>query len=46
MDLLRPLNAQDGLTIIMVTHDGDVAEQAHRIVRLSEGRIQTQSEAA
>jgi lipoprotein-releasing system ATP-binding protein len=46
MDLLVNLNAQDGLTIIMVTHDAAVAAQAHRIVRLSEGRIQLPSEAA
>jgi len=41
MDLLRYLNEQEGLTIIMVTHDISVAQQAHRTVRLSEGRIQT-----
>jgi ABC-type lipoprotein export system ATPase subunit len=40
MDLLSQLN-QDGLTIIMVTHDASVAGLAHRIVRLTEGRIQT-----
>ncbi len=46
MDLLATLNQQDGLTILMVTHDATVAAQAHRIVRLTEGRIQLQSEAA
>jgi lipoprotein-releasing system ATP-binding protein len=39
--LLKTLNEQNGLTIIMVTHDDAVAKQAHRIVRLSEGRIET-----
>ena len=46
MDLLLSLNAEEQLTIIMVTHDGHVAEQAGRIVRLSEGRIQRLEEAA
>jgi lipoprotein-releasing system ATP-binding protein len=46
MDLLSTLNQQDGLTIIMVTHDASVAAQAHRIVKLAEGRIQLQGEAA
>lgn len=46
MDLLASLNGQEGLTIIMVTHDASVAAQAHRIVKLSEGRIQFQGEAA
>jgi len=46
MDLLHSLNAEEQLTIIMVTHDGHVADQAGRIVRLSEGRIQRLEEAA
>jgi ABC-type lipoprotein export system ATPase subunit len=37
---LTALNAQEGLTIIMVTHDDALARQAHRIVRLHEGRIE------
>jgi len=39
MDLLRSLNATEGLTIIMVTHDPAIAAQAERTVRLTEGRI-------
>lgn len=46
MDLLVNLNSQEGLTIVMVTHDTHVAAQAHRIVKLAEGRIQLQGEAA
>ncbi len=46
MELLQRLNAQEGLTIIMVTHDESVARQAHRVVRLKEGRIQPVSDAA
>jgi lipoprotein-releasing system ATP-binding protein len=39
MDLLRTLNEQNGLTIIMVTHDELIAKQAHRTLRLTEGRM-------
>lgn len=39
MDILKALNEQNQLTIVMVTHDEAVAQQAHRIVRLAEGRI-------
>ncbi len=46
MGLLQRLNEDEQLTIIMVTHDGVIADQAKRIVRLSEGRIQTLEEAA
>lgn len=40
IDLLAALNANRGLTIIMVTHDDSIAKQAHRTVRLAEGRLQ------
>jgi lipoprotein-releasing system ATP-binding protein len=40
MDLLKSLNETQQLTIIMVTHDESIAAQAHRTVRLAEGRIQ------
>ena len=43
MDLLGSLNGDEGLTIIMVTHDDAIAQQADRIVRLSEGRIESLS---
>lgn len=41
MDTLKQLNEDNQLTVIMVTHDEAVAQQAHRIVRLAEGRIAT-----
>lgn len=41
MQLLRSLNRQHGLTIVMVTHDLANAQQAHRVVRLVEGRIES-----
>jgi len=46
MGLLTSLNADDHLTIIMVTHDVALAEQADRCVRLSEGQIESLGEAA
>ncbi len=46
MDVLYKLNETERLTIIMVTHDEALAHKAQRIVRLSEGRIQSLEEAA
>ena len=46
MGLLTSLNADDHLTIIMVTHDVALADQADRCVRLSEGQIELLGEAA
>ena len=40
MQTLRQLNREQKLTIVMVTHDPWIAEQADRVVRLVEGRIQ------
>ena len=37
--LLRELQSEDGQTIIMVTHDGNIADQADRIVRIEDGQI-------
>lgn len=38
MDLLHHLNAQ-GHTIILVTHDAEIAAQARRVVRLADGLV-------
>ena len=40
LELLRDLNRERGLTMIMVTHDLQIAQQTDRIVRLAEGRIE------
>jgi lipoprotein-releasing system ATP-binding protein len=37
--LLKKLNREQGLTIVMVTHDQAIAKQADRIVRLVEGKV-------
>ncbi len=41
LTILRTLNAQNNLTIVMVTHDRGIAAQADRTVRLVEGRVET-----
>ncbi len=37
--VLQELNQRDGLTIILVTHNPELAKTAHRIVELRDGRI-------
>ena len=32
---------QQGNTIILVTHENDIAEHAHRVIRLRDGRIES-----
>ena len=39
MQLLRSLNAESGVTLIVVTHDAEVAAYADRIVRLRDGGV-------
>jgi putative ABC transport system ATP-binding protein len=41
MDLLAALNRDRGITIIMVTHERDMAAYAERIVRFLDGRVET-----
>ena len=39
LSLLRTVSREVGVTLIMVTHDLNVAEQAERILQLEDGRI-------
>lgn len=39
MELIVDLNKKEGKTILMVTHDSEVAKRAHRIIRLQDGKI-------
>ncbi len=45
MDLFNSLH-ENGNTIIMVTHEEDIAEFAHRVVRLRDGLVETDLENA
>ena len=38
LELIKKLN-EEGNTIILVTHDNSIAEQAKRIVRVQDGKI-------
>jgi len=40
MDLLTELNRKDGITILMVTHEPDMAVYADRLIHFVDGRIQ------
>jgi lipoprotein-releasing system ATP-binding protein len=40
LEILQTLNREKNLTIVMVTHDSAIAQQADRTVRLVEGRVQ------
>ncbi len=40
LDTLCELNREDGLSIVLVTHDAAIARRADRIVRLAAGRVE------
>jgi len=37
----QKLNAEEGITIILVTHDAEVARHASRIIRIKDGIIES-----
>ncbi|HEY8798557.1 MAG TPA: ABC transporter ATP-binding protein [Candidatus Dormibacteraeota bacterium] len=41
VDLLKRLNREDQVTIVIVTHDLDIAKQATRQIRLKDGKVVT-----
>ena len=43
MELLTRLNTENGITVVMVTHEADMAEYAHRVIRFTDGRITSDS---
>ncbi len=43
MRLLRELNRDDGLTIVMVTHNLELTHETDRTIRLVDGQVDTVS---
>ena len=41
MDLIVALNRDRGITVLMVTHEPDMAEYARRVVRFVDGRVES-----
>jgi putative ABC transport system ATP-binding protein len=39
MELLSSLNRERGITVLMVTHEADMADYARRTVRFVDGRV-------
>ena len=41
MDLVTALNRDRGITVVMVTHESDIAAYANRVIRFVDGRIES-----
>jgi putative ABC transport system ATP-binding protein len=41
MDLVSTLNRDQGITVIMVTHETDIAAYARRVIRFLDGRVES-----
>ena len=41
VDLLKRLNREEHVTLVLVTHDTDIAGQATRQIRLKDGKVLT-----
>jgi putative ABC transport system ATP-binding protein len=44
MELVTSLNRDHGITVVMVTHETDIAAYARRIIRFVDGRIDSDIE--
>jgi putative ABC transport system ATP-binding protein len=44
MELIRSLNRDRGITVLVVTHDPDIADYADRVVRFVDGAIESDSQ--
>ncbi len=43
MDIFQTLNRERGITILLITHEMDIAEYGTRFIRFRDGKIQTDS---
>ena len=41
LDIIERVNREEGLTVVMVTHDESIAERCDRVVRLVRGRVES-----
>jgi putative ABC transport system ATP-binding protein len=41
MDLIGALNRDQGITVLMVTHEAEMAAYAKRVVRFVDGRVES-----
>ncbi len=39
MDIFQRLNRESGITVILITHEHDIAEYGHRIIRFRDGTV-------
>ncbi len=46
MDIFQRLNIERGITVVLITHEMDIAEHGTRIVRFRDGRIQVDQQIA
>ena len=44
MELFQKINAEEGVTILQVTHSEKNADYGHRIINLLDGRVESISE--
>lgn len=44
MHILKELH-EEGRTVILITHDNEIAEQAHRVIKIKDGKIESDSAA-
>ena len=39
ISIMTELNEESGTTMVLVTHDADLAAKAHRVIRLADGAV-------